>query len=224
MKFKDNYKGAAIIMVSITAIILATYSSWNKEITINIDGQTSKIDTISRTVEGVLSSKKIDLKEGSRLEPSLDTRIKNNMEIKIVNQFKINIDDGGEQAEYITNQDTVEEVLESCNIVLGDMDIVNKDLKDKVQKDEVIKITRVKEELVVESEEIPYTTETIKDKKLIKGKKEVDTEGENGEKEITYKITYNDNKPISREKISEKITKKPIKEIIKEGALEAHSI
>lgn len=224
MKFKDTYKGAAIIMVSITAIVLATYSSWNKEITINIDGQTSKIDTISRTVEGVLSSKKISLKEGSRLEPSLDTRIKNNMEIKIVNQFKINIDDGGEQAEYITNHDTVEEVLESCNIVLGEMDILNKDLKDKVQKDEIIKITRVKEELVVESEEIPYTTETIKDKKLIQGKTEVETEGKKGEKEITYKIVYKDNKPVSREKVSEKITKKPTKEIIKEGALEAHSI
>lgn len=224
MKFKYSFKGPIIIMVSITAILLATYSSFNKEITINIDGQTSKIDTISKTVEGVLSSKNIYLKEGSRLEPSLETRVKNDMEIKIVNQYKVNIDDGGKQTEYATNQESVEKVLESCNISLGENDIVSKDLSDKVEKGEVIKITRVKEELVIDTEEIPYTTETIKDKKLLQGKREVDVEGKNGLKQITYKIIYKDNEPVSREKISEKITKKPTKEVIKEGALEAHSI
>ena len=224
MKFKDTYKGAAIIMVSITAIVLATYSSWNKEITINIDGQTSKIDTISRTVEGVLSSKKISLKEGSRLEPSLDTRIKNNMEIKIVNQFKINIEEGDTQTEYITNQDTVGKVLESCNITLGESDIVSKGLDDKVEKDEVIKIIRVREEIIVEKEVIPYQTEIVKEKSLLEGKRKIHTKGKNGIKEITYKITYNDDKQVSKEKVSEEITKKPTKEVIKEGVMESHLI
>lgn len=224
MKFKYSFKGPIIIMVSITAIVLATYSSFNKEITINIDGQTSKIDTISRTVEEVLSSKKITIKEGSRLEPSLDSKVKNNMEIKIVNPYKVNIDDGGNQTEYFTNQETVEKVLESCDIVLSDKDIVNKDLDDKVESGEVIKITRVREELVVETEEVPYTTEKIKENTLLQGKSETYTKGKNGIKEITYKITYNDNKQISKEKVSEKITKKPVTEVIKEGALEAHSI
>lgn len=224
MKLKNSLKGSIIIMVSITAVILATYSSFNKEVIINIDGQATKIDTISRTVEDVLNSKNINLKDGSKIEPPLDTRVKNDMEIKIVNQFKINIDDGGKKAEYITNQESVGDVLESCNIVLGESDIINKNLDDKVTKDEVIKITRVREELIIETEEIPFKTETVKEKKLLQGKKEVYTKGKNGIKEITYKITYNNNKAISKEKVSEKVTKKPIKEVIREGALESHSI
>lgn len=224
MKLKNSLKGATIIMVSITAIILATYSSFNKEITINIDGKITEMDTISKTVEGVISSKNINLKEGSRLEPSLETKVKNNMEIKIVNQFKINIDDGGTQTEYITNLESVGEVLESFNIEIDENDIISKNLDDKIEKDEVIKITRVTEEVVVEKESIPFETETIKENKLLKGKKEVYTKGKNGTREISYKITYNDGKQVSKEKISEEITKKPVKEVIKEGTLESHSI
>lgn len=224
MKLKDSLKGTVIIMVSITAIILATYASFNKEITINIDGKTTKIDTISKTVEGVLNSKNIKLKDGSRLEPSLETKVKNNMEIKIVNQFKINIDDGGTQTEYITNLESVGEVLESFNIELNDSDIVNKDLDEKIEKDEVIKITRVTEKIIIEKQSIPFETEIIEEKKLLKGETEIYTKGKNGTREISYKITYNDGKVVSKEKVSDKITKKPVKEVIKEGALESHSI
>lgn len=224
MKLKNSLKGSIIIMVSIAAVILATYSSFNKEIIINIDGQTTKIDTISKTVEDVLNSKNINLKDGSRLEPSLGTKIKNNMEIKIVNQFKINIEDGGTQTEYITNLESVGEVLESFNIELNDNDIINKGLEEKIEKDEVIKITRVTEEIVTERQSIPFETEIVKEKKLLKGEKEIYTKGKNGTREISYKITYNDGKVVSKEKVSDKITKKPVKEVIKEGALESHSI
>lgn len=224
MKLKQSFKGSIVMMVSISVVVLAAYATCNKEVLLTVDGQTLKVDTMSNTVEEVLRSNKITLKRGSKLEPSLDTKIANSMEIKVVNQFKINIDDGGAQKEYETNQEFVWEVLESCNISLGEKDITSKALDEKVEKDEVIKITRVKEEEIIEKEEIPYTTKTIEEKTLLKGKQQTKTKGKNGEKEIIYKITYNNDKPISKEKISERIIINPITEVVQEGMLEAQSM
>lgn len=52
---------------------------------------------------------------------------------------------------------------------------------------------------------------------LKKGETKVIQKGENGEKTVKYKVTYNNGKEVSREKISEKITKEPVKEITEVG-------
>jgi len=73
----------------------------------------------------------------------------------------------------------------------------------------------VVEKIEVKREEIPY--ETIK-KDVSDGakstKNKVLQEGENGIKEITYKIKYQNNTEIKKTKISEKIIKKPVDKIV----------
>ena len=71
------------------------------------------------------------------------------------------------------------------------------------------------EKIEVKKEEIPY--ETIK-KDISDGakstKNKVLQEGENGIKEITYKVKYQNNTEIKRTKISEKVIKKPVDKIV----------
>ena len=73
----------------------------------------------------------------------------------------------------------------------------------------------VVEKIEVKKEEIPF--ETIK-KDISDGakstKNKVLQEGENGIKEITYKVKYQNNTEIKRTKISEKIIKKPTDKIV----------
>lgn len=73
----------------------------------------------------------------------------------------------------------------------------------------------VVEKIEVKREEIPY--ETVK-KDISDGaestKNKVLQEGENGIKEITYKVKYQNNTEIKRTKISEKIIKKPVDKIV----------
>ena len=73
----------------------------------------------------------------------------------------------------------------------------------------------VVEKIEVKKEEIPF--ETIK-KDISDGakstKNKVLQEGENGIKEITYKIKYQNNTEIKRTKISEKVIKKPVDKIV----------
>ena len=64
---------------------------------------------------------------------------------------------------------------------------------------------------------IPYSTKTIQDSSRAKGTSYVKTEGKNGEKVETYKVTYSDGRVISRELVSSKVVTEPVTKVIAEG-------
>lgn len=64
---------------------------------------------------------------------------------------------------------------------------------------------------------IPYSTQTVQDSSRAKGTSYVKTEGKNGEKVETYKVTYSDGKVISRELVSSKVVTEPVTKVIAEG-------
>lgn len=95
---------------------------------------------------------------------------------------------------------------------VGYVDVVIED--DGNLKEEVKPI--VKE--VTETEIIKFKTETKTNKSLVKGTQKTVQEGINGEKEITYEVTYDaEGKEISRKKISEKTTKAAVNKIVETG-------
>lgn len=78
--------------------------------------------------------------------------------------------------------------------------------KDNNSNDHQEETTTTKEVEVLE--DIKFTTEEIKETNMLKGKKETVEVGENGQKKITYKVTYDkNNKEIKREKITEVVVK-----------------
>lgn len=71
---------------------------------------------------------------------------------------------------------------------------------------------------VTETETIKFKTETKTNNNLVKGTQKTVQEGINGEKEITYEVTYDaEVKEISRNKVSEKITKAAVNKIVEIG-------
>ena len=72
---------------------------------------------------------------------------------------------------------------------------------------------------VTETEIIKFMTETKTNESLVKGTQKIVQEGVNGEKVITYEVTYDaSGKGISRKKVSEKTTKAVVNQIIESGA------
>lgn len=106
------------------------------------------------------------------------------------------------------------------NIAITTMDgtsigYVDVEIKEGTLKEEVKPI--IKE--VKETEVIKFKTETKTNSSLIKGTQKTIQEGSNGEKEITYEVTYNaEGIEISRTKISEKVTKNAVNKIIETGS------
>lgn len=222
---KDNkLKKSLLFILTISTLILGSYSIMNKKVMLTVDGQTMKVKTLSRTVQSFLINKNIKVESGSRIIPDLNSNIKNNMSIKVINPYEIKISNGGKNLIYKTNQETVEDILEEFNIKLSSKDIINKKLDEIIKPNDEIIITRVKEEVDTQVLEIPCEVEYIEDASLLEGQTKEHIKGENGKLEIKYRITYKNGVPIKKQKISEVILIEPIKQIVKKGILKADTI
>ena len=90
---------------------------------------------------------------------------------------------------------------------------INKDNNANAPQEET---TSTKEVEVLE--DIKFKTEEIKETNMLKDKKETVEAGENGQKKITYKVTYDkNNKEVKREKISEVVVKEAKNAKVKVG-------
>ena len=149
----------------------------------------------------------------------------------------LTIIDGNVKTEVeVKTGDKIADVLAQAGVTLGEKDTCAPDLNTEVAADTAqIVITRyteatepattateaataaeeVKEEKV--TEKIAYGTREEYSDALAEGDSEITRYGVEGEKEITYKVTYVDGKETAREKILEKITKEPVDEIITYG-------
>lgn len=70
---------------------------------------------------------------------------------------------------------------------------------------------------VIEQAAIPYETTTVNDPTLDQGTTAVSAKGINGTREVTYEVTYQGSKEISRTEVKNTITQQPITKVIKNG-------
>ena len=109
---------------------------------------------------------------------------------------------------------TVATLLERAGVTISKDDFINHGytVDTPLFEDIYVEIGRVEYKEVVEKVSIPYDTiEMPMIYSIWANKKVKDNEkGENGVKEITYRIKYVDGVEVSSTKISEKVTKKPV--------------
>lgn len=79
------------------------------------------------------------------------------------------------------------------------------------------KAPTIETKTVSEAEAIPYNKTTQNDSTLESGKTVLATTGIDGQKTITYQVTYTDGQETSRTKTDEQVTKQPVDEVTKIG-------
>jgi rare lipoprotein A (peptidoglycan hydrolase) len=85
------------------------------------------------------------------------------------------------------------------------------------QNDLKIIVTRINVEEVIKKEDIDFKIIAKTNSKLGWREKKIETKGEKGEREIKYKITYQDGKEISRVVLEKNIVRKPIDQVETQG-------
>lgn len=70
---------------------------------------------------------------------------------------------------------------------------------------------------VTETQSIPFPEKTVNDPNLAEGKTAVRTEGVNGEKTLTYEVTFTNGVQTDKRLISEAVTKQPVTKVIAVG-------
>ena len=157
------------------------------------------------------------------------------VQITMANGYKMTV---------VTTKTNVEEILEDNNIVVEDDERVTPSLDDEITDSNKIVITNkseqevqiaklsesgvetsideilksyspIIEKIVVEQETIPYETIT---KDASQGsedtKNKVIQQGEDGIREITYKVKYQNEEEIEKIKLSETVVKEPVNKIV----------
>ena len=190
------------------------------QVSVTADGKTQKLSLVGATVAQALEKAGVTLGEKDSVNYEADQPVFDKMNIRVSRVMKITVTADGETKEYDVAADTVEAALKKCGVKLGEEDRLNVAPTAKLTDGMAITVQRVTTQEVTETETVPYDTEYEYSDELYEDQTETRTPGVEGEKEVTYKVTYVDGEEESREAVSEKVTKEPTTEVVVQGTKE----
>ena len=176
----------------------------------------SKIEAKKVTKNSIELSENTNVKEGDKIavwiysEPKFlgyfTVKVENGNKVieGLEDAFKkVNVEDGNHNIALVTEGGTNIGYVDVY--VHKDGDVVSKE-EAKIEKEETV------------TETIAFETKNINDSNMAIGKSVVTTKGENGTKEVTYKVVYDsEGKVLSKTKINEKVTKEAVAQVVKVG-------
>lgn len=178
-----------VLVVLLGIGVLAGTQSVNS-VTIKFSDNTELTVITSKTnVNDILKENNIYILDEESVTPSFEENIDSSKTITISRK-------GTKSTQEVTEEEKSSEVLESHEILNSDNEVIV-------------------EKIVKETVEIPFETIT-KEVSSITGEKvnRVVQEGQNGIKEITYKIKYQNDVEIERTQISETVIQEPVNKIV----------
>jgi WD40 repeat protein len=113
-----------------------------------------------------------------------------------------------------TQEDTVREALEVEGVALGTLDRTQPALWEPTTDGMTIIVTRVREENQVETKVLPFTRQVLRDEALQEGETRMMQLGANGEEEVTYLVTYENDLEVNRIPSARRVTVDPLDEIV----------
>lgn len=192
--------------------------SRKNNVTITEDG--GNVHTVSvqgGTVADALEKEGITLGEYDEINHDTNAYLTDGMNIDIVHRIEVSLVVDGESEKVVTSAKTVGDLLTEQDITVGEKDRLSK-TKDSILLDnDKLVIERVDVKKVTETEAIAYETETEYSDEMYEGESSTRQEGVDGEKTLTYDVTYVDGKESTRKLVSERVTKDPVNEIIVQG-------
>jgi len=225
VRFFKRHVSVFVLLVIMCVSVFAGYRIFGelkKELKI-VDGDSEiHVKTMGNDIETAFNQMGVFVESYDYISAPLSTKLSNEamQEILIKRAVPVNITIDGKTTEVMTYYDTVGETIKNNGIVLGPLDkVVGLDLDDPIQMGMNIKIVRVREEILTETEEIPYAIEEIPNEKMNKGEKRVIQPGVEGTLEKYYKLTYEDGRVVSREFMKEEVIAEPVIEIVEYGTV-----
>lgn len=134
--------------------------------------------------------------------------------------MKIQVD-GNELGVTVPAGSTVDQALRAGGVVLGNLDRSDPPAYTVLSQDATIRVIRVREEFMVEQEEIPFENQVIQNESLPVGQELWLQLGENGLREITFRRVYEDGIEVSSSPVRSVTIKEPVPQIKMVGVQKA---
>lgn len=187
-----------------------------------VDGAVrQKVMTSAQTIKGIAGAAGVELRDedNTNLRASDDLFRDGASTLLVIDRatdFKLNLY-GTEMTAY-TNQDTVGEMLEAKDIILGEKDKVSPSEDTVITPGMSVSIWREGVQTRTVTEDIAFTTRYIHDVEQPLGYSKVKVAGVKGSKKVTYQITIKNGKEVKRKAIKTVVMKKPSEEVVIVGA------
>ncbi|MDE6435504.1 MAG: ubiquitin-like domain-containing protein [Lachnospiraceae bacterium] len=178
----------------------------------------SEVELTGGTVKMALEKAGIKPMKNDYINHDLSAYLTDNMEISVVHRMEITLMTDGMTKKLLTRALTVQELLEEQQITLGEIDRVSPKLTEALENGGKVVVQRVEIKELIENEPVPFETEVTYSNSMLVGTSIVNQEGVNGEKRVTYKVTYVDGKEESREVVKEEIIKKAVSQVLVQGS------
>jgi len=123
----------------------------------------------------------------------------------------------GREWEVSTSAGTVAEVLREAGVPLSSLDRTEPDRWTAVSAGMTIQVVRVRQQDVSMVMPVPYQQQVIRDEGTPRGEKRLLQVGANGEEELIFRVTYEDDVEVKRELVDRRTIKEPQREVIVVG-------
>ena len=167
-------------------------------LTLNDDGATRTLHTTQETIGQTLHEQGVRLYLGDAVTPSLQTPVAPGLVVTIERSLPVVIRVDGRTIRTRTRAETVGGVLAQEGVVLAGRDRATPDLDAPLRAGLTIRITRVREEYVVEFDPIPFATVWVPDPEVEIDHIRVAQEGQEGLNKRRYRVVYENGQEVER--------------------------
>ena len=206
----------ALCLAGVGAYVYSLYTPKQVMIAINDDPPIT-VEVSGWTVGHALKAAGIAVYEGDEVSPSLTGRITEGSRITIARGTQVTLHVDGEIRQLVVPHGTVRDALVRGQIRMGSMDRVVPVRETPLEEGMEIRVIRVTQEEVVETEGIPYRTLRWAEPHLAKGERRVVREGREGILQTRLLLTYENGELAHRQVLSTEVIEEPVAEIIGEG-------
>ncbi len=224
--FKIRLLMAAAAAVVLAGACIGVYTWLEKDVVINDNGNVITCTTMKNTFEEILEQNGIAVSEHDYVSVPLETSLQKTStnEIYIKRAVPVYITADNKTTEIMTYKDTVKELINDSPVKPDSNDrLEGADPDDSITDGMELKIVRVTERVIGETESIPYAIQRKANKRMDEGIEKVVQPGQEGVLEKLYKVVIEDGKEISKQFLSEKILLDPINMIMEFGTVLNHT-
>jgi resuscitation-promoting factor RpfB len=186
-------------------------------LSIDDSGAQITVQTVARTVGEALLEQNITLYLGDYVQPLLGSLVTTGLHVNIHRAKPVSIQVDGRSIRTRTQGSNVAQLLSEANVILNDADYVIPALDTAVARELAVRVVRVAERTVLETESIAYQTIVRLDKSMELDQKRVDQAGAQGIKKRQIDIRYEDGAEVNRRVADEWVEKQPTTYIISYG-------
>jgi len=200
----------------ITLWSLVSIGWTGREIQIHADGRVLETVTRSWTVAGALEEAGVPVGPEDLVIPEPTSSVTPGLVVTVERPVRVQVYADGREQEVRIAVPTVAQVLAAAGLTLGPLDRVEADL-DGREGQASLRVVRVRQDVEVTREAIPYKVERQADFQLERGEERVVQEGREGIRCYKYLVTKEDGRVVKRELMDTWVEAQPRSKVVAYG-------